>query len=205
MIMIFRILYIIAGYIFWLATQKILGLDVIPQHTVVDRMHTFVKPVNNYLRKNMNFMKYNFILSSLLIDINVTYVGLKYLLLDEDSRTITLLFSGFVLRQICQYINKLPFPKNLIWFNPGFPSLFVTYYVENDFFFSGHTLIAFVTGFDIISNGDIIAKTYGIFFILYELSVIIFTFSHYFMDIYAAIATYFMLNYFYDCVNLNIF
>lgn len=203
--MIFKILYIIAGYIFWITTQRILGLDVISQHRVIDRMHNFVRPINDYLRNNPHIMRYNFILSSLLIDINVSYVVLKYLLLDDDTRTITLLFSGFVLRQICQYTNRLPIPNNLIWFNPGFPSLFVTYHVENDFFFSGHTLIAFVTGLDIITNGNILFKIYGTLFILYELAVISFTFSHYFMDIYAAIATYFMLNYFYDSVNLHIF
>ena len=203
--MIFKILYIIAGYVFWITTQKILGLDTISQNSVIDRMHLLVTPINNFLRRNPNFMKYNFILSSLLIDLNVIYIMLKYLLIDDDTRTITLFFSGFILRQICQYINRLPVPKNLIWFNPGFPSIFVTYHVENDFFFSGHTLIAFITGFDIISNGDIISKIYGISFIVYELSVISFTFSHYFMDIYAAVATYFMLNYFYDSAYLQIF
>jgi hypothetical protein len=203
--MIFKILYIIAGYIFWITTQRILGLDAISQNSVIDRMHNLVRPINNYLRSNPKFMKYNFILSSLLIDINVSYVVIKYLLLDDDTRTITLLFSGFILRQICQYINRLPIPNNLIWFNPGFPSLFVTYHVENDFFFSGHTLIAFVSGFDIISNGDIMSKIYGTCFILYEVAVISFTFSHYFMDIYAAITTYFMLNYFYDSIYLHIF
>lgn len=196
--MIFKILYIVAAYIFWITTQKLLGQDIISDNCIIDRSHSLVAQINAYLRANPVVMRYNFILSSLLIDINVVYVVAKYLLLDADNRTITLLFSGFVLRQICQYINRLPIPKNLIWFNPGFPSLFVTYHVENDFFFSGHTMIALVTGFDIISNGDILSQIYGTFFIMYEIGFIIVTFSHYFMDIYAAIATYFMLNYFYN-------
>ena len=30
----------------------------------------------------------------------------------------------------------------MIWRKPGFPGLFVTYNVANDFFFSGHTAVA---------------------------------------------------------------
>lgn len=198
--MIFKILSLIAAYIFWIATQKILAMDTVNPTTIVDRMHQLFDPVNTYLRTNQDIMRYNFILSSLLIDINLCYISLKFLL-GDDVKTMTLLFSGFVLRQICQYINRLPYPKNLIWFNPGFRSLFVTYHVDNDFFFSGHTLIAFVTGFDIISNGDIVSQIYGTVFILYELLIISLTFSHYFMDIYAAVATYFMLNHFYNLAN----
>ena len=199
--MIFKLLHVISGYIFWILTQRILGLEILPHDCIVDRVHQFVEPINNYLRKNQNFMRYNFILSSFLIDINILYIVFQYLLTDDNTKTITLLFSGFVLRQICQYINKLPSPKKLIWFNPDFPSLFVTYSVENDFFFSGHTLLAFIIGFDIISNGNLILQLYGIVFIIYEICIIIFTYSHYFMDIYAAVATYFMLNYFYDYIN----
>jgi hypothetical protein len=36
----------------------------------------------------------------------------------------------------------LPAPPNMIWRDPGFPSLLVTYGVANDFFFSGHTALA---------------------------------------------------------------
>lgn len=189
----------IAAYIFWRSTQKLLSLDVISNTSIIDKVHIFVKPINDYLRNNPKIASYNFILSSLLIDINVLYVGLRYVFGDDDNnRTITILFSGFIFRQICQYINRLPYPKNLIWFDPGFPSLFVTYHVDSDFFFSGHTLIAITTGIDIISNPDIVSKIYGTFFITYEILFIIFTYSHYFMDIYAAITTYVTVVYFYD-------
>ena len=33
----------------------------------------------------------------------------------------------------------MPFPKYIIWENPGFPSLFVPYDKTRDFYFSGHT------------------------------------------------------------------
>ena len=48
----------------------------------------------------------------------------------------------FGLRQICQGLCTLPPPPGIIWRNPGFPALLVTYDVGNDFFFSGHTALA---------------------------------------------------------------
>jgi hypothetical protein len=48
----------------------------------------------------------------------------------------------FGLRQLCQGLCTLPPPPGLIWRNPGFPALLVTYSVGNDFFFSGHTAVA---------------------------------------------------------------
>ena len=41
-----------------------------------------------------------------------------------------------------QALCALPPPPNMIWHDPGFPSLLVTYAVASDFFFSGHTAIA---------------------------------------------------------------
>jgi hypothetical protein len=46
------------------------------------------------------------------------------------------------LRQMMQALCALPAPPDLLWHYPGFPSLFVTYNVSNDYFFSGHTGIA---------------------------------------------------------------
>jgi hypothetical protein len=48
----------------------------------------------------------------------------------------------FVFRQVSQLTCALPTPPDMIWRQPGFPSLLVTYNVANDFFFSGHTAIA---------------------------------------------------------------
>jgi len=48
----------------------------------------------------------------------------------------------FGLRQICQGLCTLPPPPGIIWRDPGFPALLVTYSVGNDFFFSGHTALA---------------------------------------------------------------
>jgi len=43
---------------------------------------------------------------------------------------------------MAQATTALPAPPGMLWRDPGFPSLLVTYSVGNDFFFSGHTAFA---------------------------------------------------------------
>lgn len=52
------------------------------------------------------------------------------------------LFGLFALRQLSQAAMALPAPQGVIWRDPGVPSLYVTYGVGTDFFFSGHTALA---------------------------------------------------------------
>ena len=47
----------------------------------------------------------------------------------------------------------MPAPPGIIWRHPGFPSLFVTYAVGNDFFFSGHTALAVFGAIQLASLG----------------------------------------------------
>lgn len=178
-------------------SQTILGSDVVPECGIIDRLHNFVQPINNYLHNNKDITSYGFILSSFLIDINVVNLIVGYLTTNR-SKSFVLLCIGFFLRQVSQWLTRLPQPETTVWFYPGFPSIMVTYSVETDFFFSGHTLVSLVTGCDIIDNGGVFGKIYGLFFIIYEISFIILTHSHYYMDIYAAITTYFTIRYIYE-------
>ena len=43
---------------------------------------------------------------------------------------------------MCLALCALPAASGIIWRNPDFPSLLVTYSVVNDFFISGHTAVA---------------------------------------------------------------
>jgi len=79
--------------------------------------------------------------SSLGVDV-VTLFVLGYAVLGPDFSPFWGLLCLFVLRQASQAAVRLPAPPGIIWRDPGFPSLFVTYAVGNDFFFSGHTALA---------------------------------------------------------------
>ena len=57
------------------------------------------------------------------------------------------------LRQISQGMCSLPKPPGVLWMDPGFPTLLVTYKVSNDFFFSGHTALAVLSAIEICGIG----------------------------------------------------
>ena len=97
----------------------------------------------------------------------------------------------FVFRQLCQAICTLPIPPRMIWRNPGFPSLLVTYGVANDFFISGHTAIAVLGAIEI---ARLFPWPYAIAAALVafgEALMVIVLRAHYTMDVLAAIAASF--------------
>jgi len=198
--MYFELLSLIGLYFFWMATQKFLSTDIHTKDKIIDRIHdSYIgTAINDFLNNHPQFAKWNIAITTFLIDANMVYIiasGFIY----ADFRPIYMILCGICLRQLCQFINRLPSPNNVVWFDPGFPTLFMVYAAENDFFFSGHTLISLITGVSIYLNSvSYFAKFYAVFFIVYEIGFVIVSRSHYFMDIYAAISTYFMLNYFMD-------
>lgn len=197
--MLKRLALLCLAYYLWYYSQILISSNMKTNNIIIDQLHhsNIFFSINSFLASNPEITKYNLILTSLLIDIGMIFCAIDYLK-GNDFRTMILIFVGLFLRQICQYVNRLPIPPNMIWFDPGFPSILVTYSVENDFFFSGHTFIAFTIGLKIIYYQNYFTKLYGLFFMMYEILFIICINGHYFMDIYGAIITYFMLNYFYD-------
>jgi hypothetical protein len=155
----------------------------------------FILKINKYLHDNLYIGGYLFIITSLMIDVGAIIILLKFIFLNEYETPLVLLI-GILLRQLCQLTTKLPKPVNLLWFDPGFPSLFVTYNVTSDFFFSGHTFFSLVVGLDFFSSEFLVVKLYSIAFMFLEITFVIVTHSHYWMDIYSAITTYFAIRYF---------
>jgi len=132
-----------------------------------------------------------------MIDLAVIYYVCDFLI-NNNCRPMYLLIAGIILRQFCQYVNRLPSPEQVIWFDPGFPPFIMNYKVTNDFFFSGHTLTALIFGIEMLNSEYFLIKTYAIMYMICEIAFIIVTRAHYSIDIYGAFTTYFMLRYFYE-------
>jgi membrane-associated phospholipid phosphatase len=77
----------------------------------------------------------------------------------------------------------------MIWRNPGFPSLLVTYGVANDLFFSGHTAIAVFGAIEVARLGrrwlGILAMTIALF----EAATVLTLRAHYTMDVFTGAVT----------------
>lgn len=197
MVDLYSAITLLSLYAFWTLTQYFLEKDDNPSNKIIDRVHKFslCKSINKYLLNNVVLTKCLLILTTLMIDVNILYYCYDFLF-NNNVLPIYLLFAGIILRQVCQSIVKIPIPKNIIWYNPNFPTLLMNYSVSNDFFFSGHTLTSLIFGFEMYKSSNYFVKAYALFFMFGEILFVLVTRSHYFMDVYASIATYFMLRYF---------
>jgi hypothetical protein len=137
----FRLALVVLGLVGWFGTQKLIGERAFPEHGIGDKLLEWTAPANHFLLEHPTWADGLLIVSSALIDATGVFL-LTRSIFGPTIRPFLGLLLLFGLRQICQGLCALPAPDGIIWRNPGFPSLLVTYEVANDFFFSGHTAIA---------------------------------------------------------------
>jgi hypothetical protein len=149
-----RALAVVVGLGLWFATQSAIGSRAFPLGVTDydlseasrvllagDALLVRTAGWNAYLAKHDAAANALLIASSLIIDALGIFL-LAWAIFGPSLRPFVGLLLLFALRQACQVMCALPAPPNMIWRDPGFPSLLVTYGVSNDFFFSGHTALA---------------------------------------------------------------
>jgi len=178
---------IVAGaLLLWFWTQRLLGRRPPPAGTVGDRVHAWTAGLHARLLAHPRAADGTLIASSLLIDvIGISLVAAA--LLGPTFRPFLALFVVFSLRQACQALCALPAPPGMIWRDPGFPTLLVTYKVGNDFFFSGHTAIAVLGALEAARAGPPwLAVAAGAVAVL-EAGAVLVLRAHWTMDVLAGI------------------
>lgn len=85
----------------------------------------------------------------------------------------------------------------MIWYDPGFPTLLVTYSVATDFFFSGHTGLAVLAAVELARMGTSPEGkrrwlALGIAVAVFEATTVLVLRAHYTMDVFtgAVVARY---------------
>ena len=136
-----RVVLIAAALGAWYWSQRLIGKRSFPEGRISDRILDFTAPLHAFFTRNPRWANALLIASSLLIDVLGLFI-FAHAIFGPSIRPFLGLFILFVLRQCCQGVCALPSPEGMIWRYPGFPSLFVTYGVSTDLFFSGHTAIA---------------------------------------------------------------
>jgi hypothetical protein len=136
-----RVLLIAGSLFLWFLTQKMIGARSIAQGAIYDHLHVVTARWNAWLNQHSRPANAILIASSFAVDA-VTLFVLFYAVLGPSFMPFWGLFALFALRQLSQASVALPAPQGIIWRDPGVPSLFVTYGVGTDFFFSGHTALA---------------------------------------------------------------
>jgi PAP2 superfamily C-terminal len=174
--------------VLWFASQKALSKRGFPTQGIHDKIHQWSSGLHAYICKNKSVSRWLLITSSLGIDILGLWVCFDSIFGHSFSPMIGL-FILFSLRQLSQYLSALPAPEGMIWEYPGVPSIFVTYGVSNDLFFSGHTALAVYGGLHLLEYNHLAIQCLAVFLMIYEIFTVLILRAHWTMDVFAGLVT----------------
>lgn len=176
---------VVAALVLWFWTQKLLARRPDPGGSVGDRLHEWTAPLHRWLAARPLAADRTLAVSSALVDLFGLYL-LGAAVLGPTIRPFLALAALFALRQVCQAVCALPAPPGMIWRDPGFPTLLVTYKTGNDFFFSGHTGIAVVGAMELALGGPPWLGIAAAIVAVLEAATVLVLRAHYTMDVVAA-------------------
>jgi hypothetical protein len=190
-VMIARVVAIVIGLALWYLTQALLAKRVPKcpdQQGIFDGIHHLTRRYHQRLLDHPRKADALLIASSLVIDLLGGFV-LALAIVGPTFQPFLGLLMIFALRQLCQMLCPLPPPDGMIWRNPGFPTVLVTYGTSNDLFFSGHTALA-VYGATVLATalgpwGIVL----GAIVALFEIATVLVLRAHYTMDVFAGAVT----------------
>jgi len=189
-----RVGVVAVGIGLWLGTQSLLGardvgvdeatLEAASRTlTVGDRVHEWTADWNAALNRDRQMASGLLIASSVLIDLVACWI-FAATIFGASIRPFLGLLILFTLRQLCQWVSPLPAPVGMLWYDPGFPSLLVTYEVANDFFFSGHTALSVYGGIELARRFGRVGIVVGVAFAVFQATTVLVLRSHYTMDVF---------------------
>jgi hypothetical protein len=168
----------------WFWTQSLLGTRAAPVNGGIgDALHNLTSGLNSYFAQNASAANALLIVSSAFIDALGVFL-LGSWLFGGSVRPFLGLVLLMLLRQLVQALCSLPVPPGMIWHDPGFPSLLVTYHVTDDFFFSGHTAIAFYGAMELSRFRRAWLTASAILLVLFEVATVLILRAHYTMDVF---------------------
>jgi len=184
---LWRLLAIAGALVAWFISQRLIGERRLDEASAIyDHLHQLTAAANAWLHRHPRAADALLIGSSLGVDA-VTLFVLVYALLGPSFTPFWGLLGLFVLRQLSQAAVALPAPPAIIWRHPGFPSLFVTYTVGNDFFFSGHTALAVYGAIHLATLGIPALTTVGVLLAVLQGIVVIVLRAHWTLDVLAGL------------------
>jgi membrane-associated phospholipid phosphatase len=181
-----RLALIAGALVAWFVTQRMIGARSLPEGAVYDHLHVVTERWNAWLNRSPRAANAILVASSLAVDA-VTLFVLVYAVFGPSFKPFLGLLALFVLRQLAQATAALPVPKGIIWRDPGCPSLFVTYGVSNDLFFSGHTALAVYGAMQLAALQIPALTILGIVVAVLQVIAVIALRAHWTMDVLAGV------------------
>ena len=180
-----RILAIVVAVGLWFWTQSLIGARS-PSVGITDVPHDLLAPLNSYFSQHATAANALLIASSAFVDFLGLFLIAEWVFAGR-SRAFLGLVLLLALRQVMQALCALPPPPNMIWRYPGFPSLFVTYQVAYDYFFSGHTAIAVFGATEVVRLKRPWLTAFAIVIVCFEVIVVLILRAHYTMDVFTGV------------------
>ena len=181
-----RILLMAAGLVAWFATQALLARRAAPAGGIDDRLFAFTAGANAFLLGHQAWANALLISSSAGIDLLGIFILLRSAF-GPTFRPFLGLLILFALRQVCQGLISLPTPQGMIWRDPGFPTVLVTYGTSTDLFFSGHTAIAVFAATELARFQRRWLTAVAVVIVVFEAAAVILLRAHYAMDVFAGV------------------
>ncbi|MGI9467585.1 MAG: phosphatase PAP2 family protein [Rubripirellula sp.] len=178
-----RFAFVIVGLFLWHLTQSWIGQRELMPGAIGDGVHDWLAGANAYLHQHPNRTNQLLITSSAVIDL-LGFFLLWRSIFGPSLRPFIGLLLLFGMRQVCQLVCALEPPPGMLWRDPGFPSLLVTYGVTTDFFFSGHTGLAVLGAVEIARMGGRRWMILGGAIIVFEVMTVLVLRAHYTMDVF---------------------
>ena len=183
---ILRVIVTLVAIAIWFWTQSLIGARPLPASGIGDGLHNLTAGLNAYLRQSPTAANALLIVSSALIDALGVFLLGSWVFAGRLRPFLGLLLL-LGLRQVMQTLSALPAPPNMIWHYPGFPSLFVTYNVANDYFFSGHTGIAVLGAVELARVRRPWLTALAVIVVMFEIATVLILRAHYTMDVFTGI------------------
>lgn len=183
-----RVLMVAGGLGLWFWTQALIGKRAFAEGKIGDRIHDLTDGLNRHLWEHPRQADAVLVTTSAIIDLLGIFL-IAMAIFGPTTRPFVGLIVLFALRQVCQGLCALPAPNRMIWRNPGFPSLLVTYGTASDLFFSGHTAIAVYGSIELAHYGGPVAAALGVAIVFIEISAVLVLRAHYTMDVVAGAIT----------------
>ena len=176
---------VIAGaLVAWFWTQSLIARKSARKEGIGDVVHELTASWHRYFATNKRAANAALITSSIFIDLfGLSLIGAA--IFGPTFAPFLAILIVFGLRQICQGLSTLPPPPGIIWRNPGFPALLVTYDVGNDFFFSGHTALAVLGAIEAAYLGPPWLAVVAACIALGEVVIVLVLRAHYTLDVVA--------------------
>jgi membrane-associated phospholipid phosphatase len=185
--LVLRVVATLAALAIWFWTQSLIGARA-PSADIGDALQNLFGGLNSYFWRHPSAANVLLIVSSAFIDALGLFLVAEWIFAGRVRP-----FLGLVLllglRQVIQTLCALPAPPHMIWRYPGFPSLFVTYSVVNDYFFSGHTAIAVFGAIELARFRRGWLTALAVVIVLFEIAAVLILRAHYTMDIFAGAMT----------------